>query len=250
MGNGVIGKYGVVQRNVFKDDLENWSIMSLAGRLHKPVEFVGEVQPTWRKLLDANLRYAFSAAHVMAQGTHPIVDELLRRNGLEPERAPQYHRNQGISYLQDSDYDFESYKQIILQNIVSLSYLGDVRTVIGAEAPDKHKRLYQGNRSQMETLYKPFFDEVKTELEGRQLSSLGAYGKVKESPQIFASPSGDHSFPGKIGSLENLRSQLKNTTWGSSTRMLGNQLMLDSPIWNMKYAFQKLGKGAFRRFKR
>ena len=37
---GLFYKFGVIDEQRFKDDLEHWSILSVAGRLHKPVRLI------------------------------------------------------------------------------------------------------------------------------------------------------------------------------------------------------------------
>ncbi|EIW71241.1 hypothetical protein TREMEDRAFT_16117, partial [Tremella mesenterica DSM 1558] len=117
---GVNIKYGVISTSALKRDLEEWTTLYVAGRLHKPVStftirpFCSHSQvlslvstPTLESALRTNLR---SAASVALLGLGPTFSELA-----------------------------------LWEQIAGLSYSGDPRmSVPGAENPEKVKNIVRG----------------------------------------------------------------------------------------------------------
>ncbi|RXK34749.1 hypothetical protein M231_07991 [Tremella mesenterica] len=103
---GVNIKYGVISTSALKRDLEEWTTLYVAGRLHKPVLSLVST-PTLEPALRTNLR---SAASVALLGLGPTFSELA-----------------------------------LWEQIAGLSYSGDPRmSVPGAENPEKVKNIVRG----------------------------------------------------------------------------------------------------------
>ncbi|EPY54120.1 matrix protein import protein [Schizosaccharomyces cryophilus OY26] len=115
VGNSYI-KYGVIKRESFIEDLENWSTLYTAGRCQKPVAlFQGE--DIFFPLNHRNLEQAASVALFM---------------------------------LPDEFSEFEFYKAI-----VNLSYLGDIRMSFLAENPKKVDNIVSKQLFYFRKLYLP-----------------------------------------------------------------------------------------------
>lgn len=99
-------KYGVVSEHSMYGDLFSWECLYLGGRLHKPVEWVGEKEAALKQALEYNLNSA-------------LLTSLLL---LPPTFTPH---------------------QLYL-TIASLSYVGDFRMNVG-EDRNKVENIVLGN---------------------------------------------------------------------------------------------------------
>lgn len=195
---GVQGKYGVVERQVFEADLREWSLMSVAGRLQKPVQFGREVGPDDQRLMEDNYRMAFS-----------VADAILKFDNCAALEQPN-----------ERDAKLNGF----LKTIVELSYAGDLRTRVGAEASDKIQKIVKGNREGLLKIYSPFLCEQE---EGTFISKFPkTLSNLKTKSEIVAAISRANS--------------------KSSQKMALNQLLTDSPIRNAKYLWSKLRKGILK----
>ncbi len=114
-------KYGIVQYDRFRSDLSQWDTLYLAGRLHKPVhELIGPDEEI-SELRRDNLIFALHSALLM-------LPEKFNRLDL-------------------------------LQMIVGLSYLGDIRQGL-AENPRKIRNIAEGQFEALWSMYEPLLAEV------------------------------------------------------------------------------------------
>jgi translocator assembly and maintenance protein 41 len=122
LGNSVVVKYGVVQRDELLRDLRDWSALYVAGRLHKPVRIIRAAAPD-DSLLRAALQSNLAAALRVALHGAPA------------------------GRLADVD---------LFQRIAALSYTGDVRMRL-AENPNKVRNIVlgPGNAERFRRLYEP-----------------------------------------------------------------------------------------------
>lgn len=195
--SGIQGKYGVVESQSFVEDLTDWRWMTLAGRLQKPIKKVSFSKNQTDKVEDAmklNLQQALSLARVMESRSKSL-------DGSE---------------LDDID--------LVLKRIVGLSYMGDLRTKVGAESENKQDKILDGNKEKLIQLYKPLIIQAK---EHPQYLRLPEFIDISDSKEIISK---------KISTINSR----------SSVKMALNQFMLDSPSRNFKYIWAKLRKGIFK----
>ena len=119
-------KYGVVEERVLEDDLQNWSTLFLAGRLHKPVAWVGpEHSPHLSSALRSNLDAATDVAWILLSAQHATAVDDTK----------------------------------LFETIAGLSYMGDPRFALGAETPGKVANIVSGNMDGFQTLYTPILSQ-------------------------------------------------------------------------------------------
>lgn len=114
LSNNITIKYGVISENYLLDDLQNWSHLYLAGRLHKPIEIFHLSSEKIEKAIDQNLSHAMRVA-------------LL----LLPEKFTWYQ---------------------LFYTISSLSYDGDFRMIFG-ENKNKVRNIVQSQLMEFKQLY-------------------------------------------------------------------------------------------------
>ena len=185
----------MISRAKFEEDLSTWRYLSFAGRLHKPVRFAKR-DASLDKALQRNLEFAVRVAAY-----------------LNPQ-----HRQ----------LDQESSRREVLKSLVGLSYLGDIRTAVGAESKDKIDNLLQGNRQLLDELYRPIFAVLESERGGVD------YHQV---------------FPSSLMNLQSRRDvsdRISSINRDSSRRMVINQILTDSPWRNLRYLWSKLRKGLLK----
>lgn len=122
-------KYGVVSTAALVDDLQQWSHVYLAGRLHKPVLTVHEPSGTVQHALAVNHRAAVA-----------ITALLLTAQSLY----------QGPHYPAITCREFYAH-------LSGVSYRGDIR-MGWAESPDKISRLV-GDGSAFDAIYRPILQQ-------------------------------------------------------------------------------------------
>jgi translocator assembly and maintenance protein 41 len=129
---GLLIKYGIVEKKHILDDLSNWTHLYLAGRLHKPTLPLLIDPEVMEAQVSLNLPRALATSMV-------LIDEMARE---------QQSNKASLSSI------FES--------IAQLSYSGDPRMDVGGEDPDKVKKLVHGNEGQMarfRQLYQPALND-------------------------------------------------------------------------------------------
>lgn len=120
--NGHTLKYGVVATTALLDDLHSWQHLYIAGRLHKPVRWLGGSlldSNMLRSALDSNKQAACAASLVLAADTTSTIDLAT-----------------------------------LLATVVGLSYRGDVRVGIAEDAA-KVQRIVQGSYDGLVAKYSP-----------------------------------------------------------------------------------------------
>lgn len=119
VGNALLVQYGVVATSRLREDLERWCDLYAAGRLQKPtLALRGGEDGRLCAARWANERAALAAALLL----------LPRRGASERE---------------------------MLEAIVGLSYGGDLRMAVGAEAEGKVGAIAEGSREPMREMYAP-----------------------------------------------------------------------------------------------
>lgn len=133
--NGHTVKYGVVETNVLKQDLEEWKTLYLAGRMHKPV-VVGKNNSEIAEAQKRNLMSALSCALLLL----PSADALSLDNGV----------TSSITSFTELD---------LYMKVASVSYLGDVRMAF-AEHPKKVFNIVDNQFALFRELYTPFYEKA------------------------------------------------------------------------------------------
>ncbi len=121
--DGKLVKYGVVSIDTLVKDLAEWNTFYLAGRLQKPVNILKD-DPIVRFWNQQNLRAAATLAYANLPDSEP----------------------------------FDEFK--FYENITSLSYRGDLRFKLGAENPEKIRKIVDNNFEYFQTYYSPIMKEV------------------------------------------------------------------------------------------
>lgn len=112
-------KYGVISIKDLLDDLNNWTSMYVAGRLHKPVEILKS--DVWiNRAIQNNLEYAIDVALFL------LPEQFKERD--------------------------------LYEMVAGLSYLGDSRMKFG-ENPEKIKNIVNGNFNGFKKLYYEIFEK-------------------------------------------------------------------------------------------
>lgn len=146
------------------------------------------------------------------------------KQGISPEMQDAINKNyQSAVYMsrllstnlpqQQDEREFQ-----LLKTIIRLSYEGDIRMKLGAEDQEKVNKLLKGNLIKMQALYKPFWNR-----------------KVYP-PDGWEGLSADETWA-------NIKSINRKSSW----LMPLNQGLADSPLRNIKYLWQKLKKGIFKK---
>ncbi|CCE62114.1 hypothetical protein TPHA_0B04450 [Tetrapisispora phaffii CBS 4417] len=123
--NGHDVKYGIVSMEILLKDLATWNTFYLAGRLQKPV-----------KILKNNL-------------TVQYWNQLNLRASATLAKHLTMSKNNGV---------FDETK--FYEEIAGLSYLGDVRYMLGGENPNKVKNIVSKNLSNFKKYYEPIYKDV------------------------------------------------------------------------------------------
>lgn len=132
MANGRTIKYGVASARRLVEDLEGWTTLFLAGRLHKPVAVLRD-DPAVARAQRRNLDAALAAGLLLG----------APRAGRDGEGLAAPSREESLSPLPLPS---------LLSSIAGLSYAGDVRSGI-AEDPRKVSRIVAGSGQRMAALY-------------------------------------------------------------------------------------------------
>jgi Phosphatidate cytidylyltransferase, mitochondrial len=128
-------KYGVIATDTLKNDLTQWSEgLYVSGRLHKPVLWLARDEQL-EDAISQNHRAALAAAVILAVA-----------------QAGEHRGDLAVYGLDE-----------VFRQLVGLSYLGDIRGVLGAEDPKKVQKIAVGSASGLRELYVPLLkspDEV------------------------------------------------------------------------------------------
>ena len=174
--NGIKVKYGTITKSDFLADLSTWELMTVAGRLHKPIKDL-KLPP----------------------------DELLD--------AMHQNREMAFYYALDSLKGNQSLEELdpILEKIVSLSYIGDIRFSLKAENSNKVANIVRGSHPQLTDLYAGYFNEYHSG--ARHHLSTPIY------PELLTD------------------ARLRSINRRASSRMLLNQVLLNSVSKNVRFLF-------------
>ena len=126
VGDGVVIKYGVISTETLAHDLDAWSTLFVAGRLHKPTSVLEE----WGPREGAATRSALGFA-------------ALQRTNLARAAAV-------ASLLLPPVFS----EHELFMAIANISYAGDARFLLGAEAPGKVKSIVDGSFAGFQELYR------------------------------------------------------------------------------------------------
>jgi translocator assembly and maintenance protein 41 len=212
-------KYGVAELSRLQQDLQDWSYLYLAGRLHKPTvaitphnDAIMEMQQT------GNLPAALAASLIL----------LNRNDGIQ-----QYSLGH------------------VYQQIAQLSYAGDFRTTVGAEDPNKIHNLVHspGQELRFDDLYRDSFRDLERAglVSVSSSSSSTTERRVEYSSSV--SPELYRRLPLQFrrgGDTTTLRSTLAQTV-AVSARTQSVKGIVTAGLWrSAQYAVTKLSKGLFR----
>lgn len=118
-------KYGVVPTEAFIEDLQSWCHFYFAGRMHKPVHI------SWSPGAVAKAK----------------VEEALHYNRLNALRLALLLLPEEVTFKK------------LLEEIVSLSYQGDIRMLI-AEDPNKVQAIVRGQATELSAIYLPLLAQI------------------------------------------------------------------------------------------
>lgn len=182
-------KYGIIAESVFLKDLKDWNSFFIAGRMHKPTVLIHTISSEWKKMV-------MHAQSINLCNAINIVDKIY-----------------GFSEALSTSNPIYTMK--IIEKIVQLSYLGDIRGD-WAENPNKVRNIIKG---QGDCLLKMYKEPMRT----RHVHDLpGEFGRLDNSTDIIA----------LIKSL-NRRSSLLQSIKGPCTIGFGKSI---------KYFLEKLRK--------
>lgn len=212
-------KYGVISDKALLQDLNEWTFLYMAGRMHKPCVFerqsVGDDNWTdFMSAVDRNRLSAFSAALLLGSCEEPAASVTV--------------------------VDF-------LRAIVRLSYEGDVRLGL-AENPKKVENIVTAQREKLWQMYAPLALKLGVDLYGTD-SASDAPG---EAARLDFSSLGRErllaGLPAKVQSsleaqrLEALRNHLRRVVWRSSLQQSAKGVLCAGPARSVRYLVQKLRK--------
>eukprot|EP00933_Yihiella_yeosuensis_P032442 TRINITY_DN26037_c0_g1_i1.p1 TRINITY_DN26037_c0_g1~~TRINITY_DN26037_c0_g1_i1.p1 ORF type:complete len:377 (+),score=68.04 TRINITY_DN26037_c0_g1_i1:30-1133(+) len=230
-GGSIEAKYGVMETSALLKDLQDWSSLYVAGRLHKPCTLEFPKQDSTSDLLlpavDSNRRAALCAA-VLCAG-HTGSEQLSKHSLLE-----------------------------LLSSLVRLSFDGDVRSGI-AENPNKVSNIVKSQARDLWDIYSPIavdlgFDVSNVSLDdlvgedsyvGVDISLEGRKRLWAELPQIVqksaAQKSSSSNVPFDDGG-DALRSVLRDVVRRSSMQQTAKGVLTAGVGRGFRYALQKVGK--------
>ncbi|KAL8455480.1 hypothetical protein Emag_000609 [Eimeria magna] len=166
-GNEGLCKYGVVPTEALIDDLRNWRHMYFAGRMQKPVTL------SWSPGVEAREE----------------TEAALHKNRLNALRLALLLLPEEITFKR------------LLEEIVSLSYRGDLRMLI-AEDPDKVSKIVRGQAAELCAIYQPLLEAIPSA--HLELSEGPLLGAPKRGPQEGPAE-GPHFSRERLGVLELLK---------------------------------------------
>eukprot|EP00554_Chaetoceros_debilis_P007135 CAMPEP_0194076594 /NCGR_PEP_ID=MMETSP0149-20130528/3377_1 /TAXON_ID=122233 /ORGANISM="Chaetoceros debilis, Strain MM31A-1" /LENGTH=399 /DNA_ID=CAMNT_0038757385 /DNA_START=197 /DNA_END=1392 /DNA_ORIENTATION=+ len=139
-------KYGIIEDEILKSDLQNWDCMYIAGRMHKPIATFNQPYQDDEILYlqeEYNLKYAIATALLLTSG-----NDLKDGDGDGDD-------NNTTTRIVDVGRVFEA--------IAGLSYIGDPRLAAGAEDPLKVKKLVhsQGQWDRFYSVYETQFQKLE-----------------------------------------------------------------------------------------
>lgn len=200
-------KYGVVERSQLQDDLQHWSYLYLAGRLHKPTVVIKQDDYLMEMQQTCNLPAAIAASLLL----------LSQDNGLQRHSLVD-----------------------VYQQIAQLSYAGDFRTKLGAEDPNKiHKLVHSpGQLQRFDELYK---DSLR-DMEQAGLVSVVDGTRIEYSVcgEFY------HRLPARFAMDVNLRASLARIVASAARTQSLKGIVTAGFVRSAQYAVAKLSKGIFR----
>lgn len=209
----VLTKYGVMSKSSFIDDLENWSHLYFAGRLHKTIitmtEIVDrEIEPALQK----NLQAAVAVGRLM-QGNRFTLKQLFTE-------------------------------------ISAISYSGDIRHKAGVDT-NKYERIVRGNMAEFTRYYKPIleaaqfldinFETGQCEQETAENGNARQY-LLHQIPEIAREGISIDPNEQRIDSLQSaLRDNCRRITGRSSLGTSAKNIITAGPWRSVRYVANKLG---------
>lgn len=162
---GVEGKIGVIPLSVFIEDMEKLRCNIIAGRLSKPTKIVwGQPKP---ESIDE----------------YKVILDLLNRNyerTLAFGRLSFHYRKLVRKPIMDN-LILMALRETIFGDLISLSYIGDIRRIVGAEDPNKIAKIYKGNQARLDEIYYPYmkkYEELGISLISQNKESLMKEGNA------------------------------------------------------------------------
>lgn len=183
--NDSLIKYGVVDSRYLLDDLLTWRYFYGAGRLQKTFDLL---YPT---ILDKELHTAIS---------------LNRRNALKL-----------VMQMLSQGSIVEIKERVLMETLLGLSYLGDIRRGI-AEDPGKVKKILEGTQEELLCIYRPIYETLSIK-------------RINESV-IFKTPPLD----------EDILTKLRNRQRRYSTVEALKTLWSVPPHTSLSYLLRKISK--------
>lgn len=234
-------KYAVVSRDALFKDCQEWRSLFLAGRLHKPTLTLYSASPT-AKLGEAGMgEEGVNEFPIETNDEHSLL-EILEENQMHAVEAAVdllhiQHAAKRSPILGGSGPSLIKFTlgEFFLA-LLSLSYVGDVRMAVGAEAPGKIDSILRGQERLLREMYMPhmrFYVDFRSH-----------YGKLYRS-----SENGDDSLSTVYSSyvpdvqdcrerLEELEGRVRRTTLIEAVKAVATV----GPVTSLRYALAKWSK--------
>jgi translocator assembly and maintenance protein 41 len=212
-------KYGVVQDEDLKGDLQHWKYLYLAGRMHKPTVEL-RFDPLTNSVAQDSVEYYQQAHNLPAALSASLL--VLQQKGQEGVLTPT---------------------QVFMQ-IASLSYTGDFRTAIGAEDPEKIHKLVTapGQLERFHALYKPSIDSLQAQgvLQGSCDNSWSFDTSASALNHLWA------NVPSRLRNNTNLQTVLAGIVAPAARYQSMKGLVTAGFSRSAAYSARKLSKGILR----
>lgn len=210
---GKLIKYGVVEKRSLLDDLNNWSYLYTAGRLHKPTLPLISDDEVTESQRSRNLPFALATSLLLLEEVH--------------ENAA----TENVASM-----------STVFQSIAQISYSGDPRMDVGGEDPNKIQKLVHGNAGQMERfrrLYQPSLDDFS---DRGFLSYCSSTEKVQWDASFLR-----HALPPRLaltGSL--LQPAIRSIVHKAARTQSLKGIVTAGIVKSAQYAMAKFSKGLLR----
>ena len=219
--NNTLTKYGVVESRQLQDDLQDWSYLYLAGRMHKPTVTITQ-DDRIAELQEQNNLPAALAAALLLKDTTTADDTSIQSCSLDD----------------------------VYQQVAQLSYAGDFRVTLGAEDPLKIAKLVQspGQRQRFDELY----NDSWRDLEQAGVVSL-SNGIVEYNPKDSCAelcrrlPLRLQAHAASTSSNTRFLAELSRTVALSARTQTLKGLVTAGALKSAQYAAAKLSKGLLKR---
>lgn len=207
-----IYKMGVIEKCDLLDDLLNWNTFYMAGRFQKEM-FTALSDKEIESANEINKKNALTVALLLLDKDNPTIDDLYEK-------------------------------------ICSLSYMGDSRKIVGAEDPNKVKKIASGSRDFFDREYTQKTDLYTVLEDGRlEVDNAKLYGAIFSLPKelgekVIEVIDESKSFEDNLAVIRDVISEhLTSLTNEFSIGQTVKGIFTNGPINSCSYVLEKLKKG-------